>query len=557
MKEFDTLEIQKNIEEKRLILGQKFENFLLRKINIVVNFLRQIFADKSCAFFGCFFIIAISILVRSSRDIGPETASFLAAANLPIIFADITSNLAGIISLYFSYRILAKSSIAKDRTILNLIILSFAAAYFLRVFCLKFNEFGTRTSFILACAFPCIASQFRFHKTLGSIIGAALILLMLSRPQTHEFSLIEIFKADLFPILLFTFLTLFQVQKFPVLKPFFLLTLSACIIAILQPNDRSITYSLSLPFMVLATYFLAEKINWKKDGLILFLILFLPQFDSQTWFVFAINLCSFWFVFAATLLKRDEVKIRSWIYFIVATVTTITLSFIPKYTELSWILSALIFAGIVSYNSKTQRKTMSLLAACCVFAVISHLISLHLAAIFNYASSQYSSYKSPNYVNDQMIKTIKKYDKNGDEIVVISSSISGAYPVVNYAQKTNILPQIYQKNNLDDDSVTNLKQQLSDKVVGLVFVEKKRDIFDGECEIGFLESYFRDADFKKIFSENYVFLNRIIQKIPADKKIEFFDDEKNLRLPKSREFIAPEFIAPEFIERDVEIYIRK
>ena len=55
---------------------------------------------------------------------------------------------------------------------------------------------------------------------------------------------------------------------------------------------------------------------------------------------------------------------------------------------------------------------------------------------------------------------------------------------------------------------------------------------DKKCSINFLEYYFRDAEFKKIFLENYVFLTRITEITKLSR-------------------------GQEGIDRDAEVYIRK
>lgn len=62
----DTLELQKSIEEKRLILGEKIEKFLLKELLKFSVFFARILAAKSTAIFGSIFIIAVSILAQSS-----------------------------------------------------------------------------------------------------------------------------------------------------------------------------------------------------------------------------------------------------------------------------------------------------------------------------------------------------------------------------------------------------------------------------------------------------------------------------------------------------------
>lgn len=222
-KKFNTIEIQKNIEEKRLILGINFENFLLKKCAKIADSFKKIFAAKNCAFFGSFAIILISILVRSTRDIGHDSATYLEIAqkmlnggkyyedffefNLPLSFwltmipnffakifainqiisAQIFSNLVGISAIYFSAKILERSQISKDRTIFNFLILSFACGYFLRVFTLQFNEFETKSSYFLAAAFLYFSFQFieesKLKKLDQILIGSLSALIFTLKPN--------------------------------------------------------------------------------------------------------------------------------------------------------------------------------------------------------------------------------------------------------------------------------------------------------------------------------------------------------------------------------------
>ncbi len=195
MQKFNVIEIQKNVEEKRLVLGKKFEEFLLKKMSIFLSYCGQIFVTKNSVFFGCLIIIATSIFIRSARDIGHDSATYLEIAEkmlaggryyydffelnfplsfwltiIPVFFAktlaispiittEIFINLAGISTVYFSYKILLRSELFKDRKVFNLIILSFTAAFFLRIFTLQFNEFATKTSYFLVLVFP----YFSYH----------------------------------------------------------------------------------------------------------------------------------------------------------------------------------------------------------------------------------------------------------------------------------------------------------------------------------------------------------------------------------------------------------
>lgn len=201
----DFLEIQKNIEEKRLIFGQKLEKFLLQKVENSFAFLERATATESFALFSVLLVVLLSVFLRSSRDLGHDSALYLEIAkkmlaggkyyknfyepNLPFAFSlavlaqilakffslnavisyEILLNFLGIFSLYFSYKILSKARLASDLRILNLLIFSFACGYFLRFFTLSFNEFGTKSSLLLALLFPYISFQIRDENSLQKI----------------------------------------------------------------------------------------------------------------------------------------------------------------------------------------------------------------------------------------------------------------------------------------------------------------------------------------------------------------------------------------------------
>lgn len=677
MKRLDTFEIQKNIEEKRLILAKKFKAFLAQKIEVITEFFSQIIAAKSTAFFGCLIITAISILAASSRDIGHNSAAYLEMvqkfvngaqdhqnfsenssllvfyftaiphflaqffAISPIIALEIFVNLVGILSLYFSSKILEKSDVSKERAIFNLIILSFACGFFLRVFTLQFNEFGTESTYFLAFAFPYISYQLvknlkNFDQILIGILAAILFCLkphygilvivfevakifekksfktifclrnyltisliifyfvFLAIPFSAYIAAISnlsdyvflMLKEDLFPILLLIFLCFSLVKKNHFLYPFFLASISSLLIVISQLSanydQRFVAYSLSLPFVVLTVFLIIKnnKISWRKDGFALFLILFIAQFDPNNFFAIALDIAAFWWLFVIILsLKWRNKKIQndgflkiiflprdvsSWFYFLLITATLIALSFNKNAAELFWIISAIIFALLINFYQKIHEEfsnsnKFSRLTSCPIFTVVAYFLSLHLSAIFNFSDSAAFLYKSPNHVNDQMIKIVKNYADESDEVTVIAPMISASYPALTYLKKTNNLssPQmlaLYDKITNSSEAkkaqsylFSKLKQQLQNDKNKIIFIEKRGEAFDDRCQIGFLEYYLKDPEFRKIFLNNYVFLNRIIDKKTSQKEVNFFNDDQDSKSSQT----------PEIINRDVEVYIRK
>ncbi len=689
MKQFDILEFQKNIEEKRLILAKKLEKFLLKKVMQISSFFGKIFTAKSCAFFGCLLIISISILVRSTRDIGHDSAVCLEITkkllnggkyyqdffenNLPLFFyfnsipyflakifalnpiiaSEITSNLIGILALYFAAKILVRSSIYKDRTIFNLIILSFACGFFLRVFTLQFNEFGTKSTYFLvliflyvsyhlieesalkkidqiiigifAALFFCLKPHygilpivFEVKKMLEkkSFIGvfclrnyvtATLLILYLlfmfarfpdyieALPKFAEIyysgghSLTTILKQDLFPILTFTFLNVFLLKKFNFLVPFFLTNLAISLVVLSEliggQDQRFVLYSAALPSLSLVMFLMIKNryIDWKKDGLFLSMILFVLQFDSQSFFNIIFNLGIFWWILVLFLSRKwravfKEKKLiddsflsqifvprdmKSWFCFSGLAALIFLLLFIKGANDLAWFLSTIVLISLINFNQKLDEKffitkKFSTILVATIFVVVAYFFSSVVGE---------SNYKSPNHSNDQIIKNSKNYTFNEDEILIISSPIFGAYPAISYLEKENRTPilnsdPLYSEIEKSRKSfnemsagkkylLSRIKQQITSKKNKLIFIEKK-DIFSkGQCQVGFLEYYFRDQEFKKIFLENYIFLNRIITLKKSESRVEFFNDD--WQMPENSDNKQKSKI----IENDIEVYVRK
>jgi len=681
MRKFDTLEIQKNFEEKRLILGKKFEDFLLNKIFKIGSFLKKVFATKSCAFFGSLAIIALSVLIRSTRDIGHDSAAcleitqkflnggkyyfdffennlplvfyFLSLAQIPtkffainpIIALEIFTNLVGILALYFTAKILKRSSVIKDQTTFNIIILAFACGFFLRVFTLSFNEFGTKSTFYLALAMPYISFWLlekpkKSDQIIVGIIAALifclkphygilviifelarlfekksikpifrlqnyvtfallvfyLVFLLLHFPDYISaipsfskiyfngfFGIFFVIKEDLLPFVLLITLCFSFVKKPSLLKTLFIASLASILVVIAEfvggMDQRFAFYSLSLPFFILLFVEIVKNnyINWRRDILALIVIFLIPQFDKTIFTEVIFNLGAFWWIFAMVLsakwrhiLKNENLQTDgffgryflqrnfiSWLCFSALTIFTIVLFFNKKTGDLSWFLSTIILILLVRFYQNLYQKffatkKFSQFSACIIFTVFSYFLSLHVSAIFDQSHAT-------NYVNDEMIKTVKNNTKNDDEIEVITNAISGTYPMINYAGKQNKIPSLqlfflYEKinnkgkiNSVENYLFLRVKEQMLNPKNQLLFIENKSSYVDNLCVIGFLEYYFYDPEFKKIFLQNYTFLNRIIQYKNLDKKVELYADEKNLNILKSARIV----------EREIEVYVRK
>lgn len=228
--QFDSLEIQKIVEEKRLIWGQKLEKFLLKKLAKIPPFFGRIFAAKKTALFGAIFVISVSILCQSMRDLGHDSATYPEIAqkmllggkyfedffepNLPLNFlltmipiliaqkfdfnifatAQIFWNLLGILSIFWSAKILTRSLLLRDKTVFNLVFLSLVAGFFWRVFTLQFNEFGTKTTYLLAVLIPYISCHLidekDWRKSDQIFAGILAALLFCLKPHYGIFAII-------------------------------------------------------------------------------------------------------------------------------------------------------------------------------------------------------------------------------------------------------------------------------------------------------------------------------------------------------------------------------
>ena len=202
---FDFLKISTIIEEKRLIYGKKIEDFFGKNLRIFLNYSKTLFNNEFFGFFCCFSIVLLSLYKRSTIDIGQDSGLYLEIAqkildgkkyyndffefnfplsfllltppvyianllNLsPIIIADYFINLLGILSLIWAYKILKNSKKIKSQTELSILIICFTAGFFIRGKTLIFNEFLTKTSFLLIFFYPFFSYYFYGVENLKKI----------------------------------------------------------------------------------------------------------------------------------------------------------------------------------------------------------------------------------------------------------------------------------------------------------------------------------------------------------------------------------------------------
>ena len=179
------------------------------------NKITKYLASSSFQISSCILVFLLSIFLRSRLDIGGDSALYIDIvakmvnggkyyydffeSNFPLSFwfykvpyflasffkispvisTEIFVNLLGVISIFFSAKILRKTNL--DKINQNLTLTSFAIGFFLRSYAIELNEFATKTSFFLVFAFPYIAFSFarknplNFLELISRGILAALI----------------------------------------------------------------------------------------------------------------------------------------------------------------------------------------------------------------------------------------------------------------------------------------------------------------------------------------------------------------------------------------------
>jgi hypothetical protein len=657
--QFDSLEIQKNIEEKRLILGQKFADFLARRLIKISDFLASILNSKKTAKFGAIFIILTSIWCQSLRDLGHDSSTYPEIAqkilvggeyfkdflesNLPLNFtltaipvlvaqkfnfnifatAQIFWNLLGILSIFWSAKILRRSKLLTDQTVFNLLFLGLVAGFFWRVFTLQFNEFGTKTTYLLAALIPYISYQFideknprnsdqifigilagflfcikphygifvvtfeltkliksrnifalfclRNYTTLAILITNLIWIFFAFPDYIRNLSVLSsayynsasslifiMFMQDIFPIILVGILSKNLIQKEEVLARFVPAVFAAGLLILSEIigglDQRYVFYSASLPALLLIVFFLIKNrlINFRRDWIFLCAIIFLAQFDPQNIFGLTFYLTCFWWVFALIFFRNWQISQKVKILLFFSALATIGLLISDHFTHTPWTISLFIFAFIVNLNQKSYEKNnhtkeLSRLSACLIFMVLSYFISLNLAAIFN-LKTYYDSHKfsSPNHFNSEIIKVVKSYSDKDESVIAISEGIPGFYPSIAYAGKKNELPFLqYQSlfrqiksspesmKSIDLSIFERVKNQLKSPTNKIVFIEIQHYAQKDRCLIGFLEYYFFDEEFRKIFLENYAFLTRVINVAEISSEIRFIDHEFEVYVRKN------------------------
>jgi len=114
--------------------------------------------------------------------------------------------------------------------------------------------------------------------------------------------------------------------------------------------------------------------------------------------------------------------------------------------------------------------------------------------------------KTPNSLTENEVFFINKYaSKNDDKIVFIGNSVANFNALKIYLKKDVLIIE----NKGDGNYQESLIKQVSSLKNKIIFVARGNK-FGYQCEIGFLELNFKNTQFKKIFTKEYIFAGEII-----------------------------------------------
>lgn len=679
-------QISRNLEEKFL------------------TWLGNFFASK--AFLLCFSsaIFLLSIYLRSAIDTGQDTNIYISLgqriaqggkyydtfleSNMPILFyiyaleyrlslflhinpiitSEIIVNLLGILSIFWSAKILKKTTIYDNKAHYNLILVAFFLSFFLRPYALQFGEFGTKSSFLLACFFPYLSYSFTFKKSFSTqdLIWRGILMGLIPCLKPHYLILIifieiaqifyqKTFKEKikfcftldklimlmiglLYINLLFKYVPEFFELMVPmwsniyasyasfsefVNKIFYHLSFRITIFAFifltfarLKPSRDDVvllfaflgvsfliifesiaTIDQSVSFYTVTTIVFfklfydliaSRQFSFSDNKFIIIALFFLPFFNIEVISnsVFGIGgLIDAWWVVALIfpfLFKKKGLSFA--VVIIYAALLILTILCTKYFGGLGFVAAnALSLFIILFFYEKSQAnisKKFSPFFVFIVFASVSYLFHTYFLSVKETATqSGYNT--SPNQLNDQIISYAKVYaPKKEDDVIIFFRQ--QMVLLLNYMEKDNRTKVNFGITNAfgtssEDSEIRknhfvmfpflknhdkmlalsyvfdNIKHQIKNKNAKVLFLNIGQDAVEGgnRCTIGYLEYYFLDPEFKKIFLQNYVFKGRIIVTKKAPEKIGMKWVDKNPdifdQVPSSKEVISEDF----------EVYVRK
>ena len=218
----DIVDILGNIEEKRLVFGAKLVKFYQNKLKIAADFWQKNCAQKYGFLYINLIIVAVSVYLRSTADIGFESAfnikltrdfidfgkisPSVSFANYLIVFGllpvfylgdllgflnfillDFYLNLLAVSALFFIYKTLSADN-SHVKNYAKIILVTFSVAFFWRPNILVYNDFITSQSITLLLIFWLTAILMAKNKNLSVaeflVIKLLALIILIFNPQS-------------------------------------------------------------------------------------------------------------------------------------------------------------------------------------------------------------------------------------------------------------------------------------------------------------------------------------------------------------------------------------
>jgi len=497
---FDLLEIKTAIEEKRLIFAQKFDKLLQKNFKKFLDFLLNKFFQENFLILISFFIVFVSLLIRSSTDIGYYSAYIIDNFNKPtnfqdnfspfhhlffkiliilsiklafllkvnhLIFLDYLINLIGAISIIISYKILKKSGKIPDQITLNLIILSFLISYFWRVNALINNEFINQYSILLALIFIFLSYQISDIEKLNKIcqFKASIISFLMVLVDFKfiilviTFEVFRLLKINNFKnifswyflyilSLIFGYLIILATYNYDFFKILKLQINNVSFHRIIS-NPSIENYALYLNFLIFS-YFIVKKNQYFGHFLVLLFvaILIVSQSNNQDIFLTIFYSMAFPAIFLSIFnLKFFDLNFLRKFWFLLITLLILFFSgsefaeIINFYLSIKLINIFILFLILLIYNYRKLKKfAQNLMIFLISFAFLNHngMIFRSLFSIRDVNNYQILDYlKSPNSKTDFINLSLKKLLDKESNAIWLNVHLSDIYPLLNYLELSN------------------------------------------------------------------------------------------------------------------------
>ncbi len=412
-------------------------------------------------------------------------------------------------------------------------------------------------------------------------------------------------------IFCFIFLGFSRLKFTPNDRILFLLFCAASSLAILE-NIGTID-QLGVLYAIFTTCFLkifydlvmSQKYSFRENKFIILVLIIWPIFDMEilpsailglsgfinVWWLFALI---YPFIFFYQLKKKSpqqfaEFKLKNLtalkifgavlIYFALLVITVLSLKYVGGW---GFVVSNLfsLFLVLFFFEKLYGRfeKKFSPFAVFTITISISCLLYAYIFPLSNLIPSKHFD-TFPNKLSDKIAYYSALYaPQKTDGFLVFSDLIVHQFPILNYLDKenyhiNNVVNLMAQRGFLGASSAfpenkdrelvftlsyifEDLKKQIVNKNVKILFINQGARVFyrKDRCLIGFLEYYFVDPEFRKIFFENFRFENRILSSVDVknpikrivisgeEEKRDVFDDVKP---------------SLETIRYDFEVYVRR